>query len=42
MASFLCQHARGEELRDLLAYLVSGGNQNSKVFKAPASAEGDR
>ena len=42
MPSGLIDGLNPEELRDLLAYLVSGGDQNSKVFKAPASAEGDR
>ncbi|HJP01169.1 MAG TPA: c-type cytochrome, partial [Planctomycetota bacterium] len=42
MPSGLIDGLNPEELRDLLAYLVSGGDQNSKVFKAPVSAEGDR
>ena len=31
-----------EELRDLVAYLVSGGDQESDVFNAPTGAEVDR
>ena len=30
-----------DELRDLVAYLVSGGNEKSPVFAAPAKAGND-
>jgi len=42
MPTGLIDGVNAEELRDLVAYLVSGGDKKSKMFQAPAGAGGDR
>ncbi len=42
MPAGLIDSMNGEELRDLLAYLVSGGNKKASVFQKPAEKKGRR